>query len=783
MIPPRSQLHVWNPQDLRSAGEEIGRTAEDTRSRAEDVYRVVADLGLHDDWRGPSQAAAEQRANTERTEFRRLADDLEDLSTALVGGADRLGHARDYVAAVIDKAATDGCTVSDDWQIVSRPKTMSDAEAAEHADLTEYWRSQLDGALTELDNADRDMAAAIRDALGAVAASAPASAGLSGHEGTELGEQVARGGSDIPQDVRDRVAREIAAAGLTPAQVKTLADGGKVTDIPQGTMDFLQQFYTAAGKDGFLALSEQYSENGRTEAASALSNGLAVVSNYNVGSAAGDVGGQSHIPESLRGLFEGPVTSTGNLTKGAHDAPQQSMVVNNGHDLARFTKAFGLADPAVQQGSELSENLLSRAGEIASATNDKSLLIGDSFDHNVLGRDGVDTLLQDMIGVGGRDHVAVHNILSGEGMPTSYNRDDVVMPLLQRDWAEGGEQNVAGMFDWIAGDARPSDPSDPGEMFRSQQAGESAFGLAQILAAKDAELLDIPGMKGQAIGEVNPEITQALGTSLAPYIGNMVGVPESFTGTNAFSGESGHAHLRLEEVPRIFSVIDSNADAAGYFNAQALGVSAQLEQAWAVDGQTHQNPHYQYGGWAGNLQGVVDKGFDLEFADRLGDETSQNAAGFESKGVAYDTIRTVISKGVEFVPVAGPLISSGIDLADPTFKSAVMGSIPDSTLQANTDFADNALLANQYYQIALGLQAANGGALEPYEGLDLFRDGENGPLLSYDEIGAENPYQRIPLLQSGLVGYMTDSGITGLGNFIDALNAGRDQVKDLRYGQ
>ncbi|MEN0137865.1 MAG: hypothetical protein AAGC80_22130 [Rhodococcus sp. (in: high G+C Gram-positive bacteria)] len=783
MIPRRSQLHVWNPRDLTSAGEEIGRTAEDTRSRADDVHRVVADLGRHDDWRGPSQAAAEQRANIERTEIRRLADDLEDLSTTLVGGADRLGHARDYVATVIDKAATDGFTVSDDWQIVSQPKSMSDAEATEHADLMEYWRSQLDGALAELDNADRDMATAIRDALGAVAASAPASAGLSGHEGTALGEQVARGGSDIPQDVRDRVAREIAAAGLTPEQVKTLADGGKVTDLPQGSIDFLQQFYTAAGKDGFLALSEQYSENGRTEAASALSNGLAVVSNYNVGSAAGDVGGQSHIPESLRGLFEGPVTSTGNLTKGAHDAPQQSMVVNNGHDLARFTKAFGLADPAVQQGSELSESLLSRAGEIASATNDKSLLIGDSFDHNMLGRDGVDALLQDMVGVGGRDHVAIHNILSGEGMPTGYNRDDVIMPLLQRDWAEGGEQNVAGMFDWIADDARPSDPSDPGELFRSQQAGEAAFGLAQILAAKDAELLDIPGTKGQAIGEVNPAITQALGTSLAPYIGNMVGVPESFTGTNAFSGDSGQAHLRLEVVPRIFSVIDSNADGAAYFNAQALGVSAQLEQAWAVDGQAYQNHHYEYGTWAGNLQGVVDKGFDLEFADRLGDETSQNAAGFESKGIAYDTIRTVISKGVEFIPVAGPLISSGIDLADPTFKSAVMGSIPDSTLQANTDFADNALLANQYYQIALGLQAANGGALEPYEGLDLFRDGQNGPLLSYEDIGAENPYQRLPLLQSGLVGYMTDSGMTGLGNFIDALNAGRDQVKDMRYGQ
>ncbi|PQP25903.1 WXG100 family type VII secretion target [Rhodococcus opacus] len=782
MIPRRSQLHVWNPRDLTLAGEEIGRTAEDTRGRADDVQRVVADLGRHDDWRGPAQGAAEQRANSERTEIRRLADDLEDLSNALVGGADRLGHARDYVATVIDKAATEGFTVSDDWQIVSPPKTMSDAEAAEHAELLEYWRSQLGGALTELDTADRGMATAIRDALGAVAASAPASAGLSGHEGTALGEQVARGGSDIPQDVRDRVAREIAAAALTPAQVQTLADGGKVTDLPQGTIDFLQQFYTAAGKDGFLALSEQYSENGRTEAASALSNGLAVVSNYNVGSASGDVGGQSHIPESLRGLFEGPVTSTGNLMKGAHDAPQPSVVVNNGEDLARFTKAFGLADPAVQQGSELSESLLSRAGEIASATNDKSLLIGDSFDHNALGRDSVDTLLQDMVGVGGRDHAAVHNILSGEGMPADYNRDDVIMPLLQRDWADGGEQKVAGMFDWIADEARPADPSDPGEIFRSTQAGESAFGLAQVLAAKDAELLDIPGTNGQAIGEVNPEITQALGTTLAPYIGNMVGVPGDFAGTSGFTSSTG-GEFGLENAPRLFSVIDSNADAASYFNAQAFGMSAQLEQAWALEGLTPQMPHYEYGSWAGSIQGVVDKGLDLEFSDRVGDESSKNSAGFESKGVAYDTIRTVVSKGVEFIPGAGPIITSGIDLADPAFKSAVMGAVPDSTVQPNTQFAEDSLLAKQYYQIALGLQAANGGSLDPYVGLEDFRDGVNGPLLPYDEVVSDRPSFTTPLLSSSLAGYITEAGFSGVGEFVDAMNAGREQVQNMEFGR
>nr|WP_240319753.1 WXG100 family type VII secretion target [Rhodococcus jostii] len=773
---------MWNPRDLTAAGEEIGRTAEDTRSRAEDIYRVVADLGRHDDWRGSAQAAAEQRANTERTEIRRLADDLEDLSNALVGGADRLGHARDYVATVLDKAAGDGFTVSDDWQLVSQPTTMSDAEAAEHADLTEYWRSQLGGALTELDNADRGMASAIRDALGAVAASAPSSAGLSGHEGTELGEQVARGGSDIPQAVRDRVAREIAAAGLTPEQVKTLADGGKVTDVPQGTMDFLQQFYSAAGKDGFLELSEQYSENGRTEAASALSNGLAVVSNYNVGSAAGDVGGQSHIPDGLRGLFEGPVTSTGNLMKGAHDAPQPSVVINNGEDLARFTTAFGLADPAVQQGSELSESLLSRAGEIASATSDKSLLIGDSFDHKALGRDSVDTLLQDMVGVGGRDHVAVHNILSGEGMPADYNRDDIVMPLLQRDWAEGGEQNVAGMFDWIADDARPSDPTDPGEISRSTQAGETAFGLSQLLAAKDAELLDIPGTNGQAIGEVNPGITQALGRSLAPYIGNMVGVPGDLAGTSGFISPAG-AEFGLENAPRLFSVIDSNADAASYFNAQAFGMSAQLEQAWAIEGRTPQVSNDQYGWWAGSIQGVVDRGFDLEFADRSGDESSTNSSGFENKGVAYDTIRTVMSKGVEFIPGAGPLISSGIDLADPAFKSAVMGAVPDSTAQPNTQFADEAHLAKQYYQIAVGIQSSNGGVLGPYEGLERFRDGENGPLLPYDEIAGDRPASTLPILGANLSSYIIDSGYTRLGEFVDQMNAGREFAQNVTSRQ
>jgi hypothetical protein len=143
----------------------------------------------------------------------------------------------------------------------------------------------------------------------------------------------------------------------------------------------------------------------------------------------------------------------------------------------------------------------------------------------------------------------------------------------------------------------------------------------------------------------------------------------------------------------------------------------------------------------------------------------------------------VISKGVEFIPVAGPLISSGIDLADPTFKSAVMGSIPDSTLQANSDFADSSLLANQYYQIALGMQAANGGVLEPYEGLDDFRDGPNGPLLPYHEIVSDRPSFATPMLSSNLVGYITEAGLPGVGEFVDAVNAGREQVQNLEVGR
>jgi len=289
-------------------------------------------------------------------------------------------------------------------------------------------------------------------------------------------------------------------------------------------------------------------------------------------------------------------------------------------------------------------------------------------------------------------------------------------------------------------------------------------------------------MKGQAIGEVNPEITQALGTTLAPYIGNMVGVPGDFAGTSGFTSSTG-GEFGLENAPRLFSVIDSNADAASYFNAQAFGMSAQLEQAWALEGLTPQMPHYEYGSWAGSIQGVVDKGLDLEFSDRLGDESSKNSAGFESKGVAYDTIRTVVSKGVEFIPGAGPIITSGIDLADPAFKSAVMGAVPDSTVQPNTQFAEDSLLAKQYYQIALGLQAANGGSLDPYVGLEDFRHGVNGPLLPYDEIVSDRPSFTTPLLSSSLAGYITEAGFSGVGEFVDAMNAGREQVQNMEFGR
>lgn len=96
-------------------------------------------------------------------------------------------------------------------------------------------------------------------------------------------------------------------------------------------------------------------------------------------------------------------------------------------------------------------------------------------------------------------------------------------------------------------------------------------------------------MKGQAIGEVNPDITQALGKVVAPYVAEMVGAPQAFTGNNGFAGPPGNEGFGIDNASRLFSVIDSNADAAAYLNAQAFGMSAQLEQAWAVGGHDPEN--------------------------------------------------------------------------------------------------------------------------------------------------------------------------------------------------
>lgn len=112
-----------------------------------------------------------------------------------------------------------------------------------------------------------------------------------------------------------------------------------------------------------------------------------------------------------------------------------------------------------------------------------------------------------------------------------------------------------------------------------------------------------------------------------------------------------------------------------------------------------------------------------------------------------------------------------------------MGAVPDNTAQSNTQFADDAHLAKQYYQIALGLQAANGGVLGPYDGLEEFRDGENGPLLPYDEIAGDRPASALPILGANLSSYIIDSGYTGLGEFIDQMNAGREFAQNATGGQ
>lgn len=216
-------------------------------------------------------------------------------------------------------------------------------------------------------------------------------------------------------------------------------------------------------------------------------------------------------------------------------------------------------------------------------------------------------------------------------------------------------------------------------------------------------------------------------------------------------------------------MLSSDVDAAGHLTAQASTSVASLEQVWATSGATNTDSQIHYGVWAGRLAGVVEAGLDLELENRRNDAED----ALDRRGLVFDSAKAALYGSASFVPMAGPFLATGIDVASPSVREAYMSTadrIESMTGNASTDTSRT----TSYYNMALGVQAAHGGHLPADAGWDDYRT-TDGSLQSWAAIEGHNSDTRLAQFDTYVRDTLVTSGMP-IGAFFSAFDNARSEV-------
>lgn len=526
MTPTRSMVAEWDTADTRRTADaiDVAQSALDTIARA--IHSEASSMHDQRHWVGDAQRAAEDCAEQESRRMIRCAGWIGELAGHYRTAADNIDSARTALQNKVGSALEAGATVADDWTV--GPGTIEDPA------IVDYWRWEIVGALGVLVEVDEQAAQAIRNTLDELEALAPKSSGMSGIEARQLATRIANS-AQLGDLAIDRLLNDLEGAQLNTEQRAALGRGENVV-VSQGTLDYLQELYGTLDVEGFLELSDQLAGSGHPEARAWLADGLALaVDPRIVSDAETDTGG---LTPQITEFLSGPATT---VDQGI-DPPITVTTVHNAGLLDRFTQAYGAGDAALQQDNPLNRALIERAGELASVDRGP----GADVALEGAGNTSFDSLVEHLVETGGRDRRSVHDL-----MVDTTARDETILPLLQYDWSDTGDAHVAEMFSWIGSDAVP-DGDDPADLARATRAGETTFGLSQLLHEHHTDLLDLPNSDNKSIGEVNPTLTRSMATAVSPYLAEMVGVPGEDTGTHGFGV------LGKENVPALYATLASD---------------------------------------------------------------------------------------------------------------------------------------------------------------------------------------------------------------------------------
>lgn len=387
--------------------------------------------------------------------------------------------------------------------------------------------------------------------------------------------------------------------------------------------------------------------------------------------------------ESVDGALEGSTTVKGGfdqLPDGVQKAlgdvqARPGALAANLEDVDKITDIAASGNGHFKTDTDLDRGLMHKASDFMDTeTWAKAGGVGGLALHN-----GMDDTVSKIFGTVSPDHQVVHDAITGHvdnpgndkwRSEFAIDHHKFLDDVTHHDWADGGAR-AASLFDWTA---------DATKGPEAHIAGETARSYADYLGHHRPDLMDLNGVVGvsghHSLGEVNPLLVQGMAHGLAPYVNDIAGVSGS-------SPEFGHpldntpdvTSGRLPEAKAIFSILNTDPEAAKTINGAAYGQALLHDAAFAEDPTQSERPAQLHD--SATLRALVDVGTHNAFETFEKNQANIKLDEYAWKSAAYDHGVTALSTAGALVPGTGGILAQpAIETLGDALKTDFIGQPP-----------------------------------------------------------------------------------------------------------
>jgi hypothetical protein len=626
-----AELDRWDPDAIHGVFEAATARAEHTRTTASSIGDVVSAVP------GSGQAfdAAQQATGSIQTDLVDHADQVDAVGRAAATAEKEVRDIKSQWQALSRRAYDEGFTIDLDTNEISYTEPAEPRQAAEMARKFDRLHADIEALLARANNADAELADAIRGAAGQESADdINRDLDERGEPPQPMDEQAGRqdGQAAIDGHMSDEARSRLeAATRLSDQQRLDLQNGNLV--LPPDQLAYLtglsQQFGNMTPAQIVNAMNDE------TDHGAGIANAFQLASTPNVNTGrfgAGESGraptrgGVSGLPAGVQNVlnapaldeFRGPPQSRGGLPQ-----PLANPMVNPG--LKGLADIVSRGDPRLQVGTGLDQGLLDKSRELLNSSENAYLpIVGDQApDLPRWYHEQVDPTLQSMLNAVAPDSKVVHDTLAGPSGQSFLSQ------LHSHQWQDDGLA-AGNLFHSVDTDAVITNPGDPTQTLLANRAASTARIEANFLGDPHHDMLNLAGGR-DSLGQVNPALAQGLARDLSHYIPDMVGDPLGNTGDfgGRLDGDAAgdnQLHSKL-----VFAALDSDPTAAGILHdaASKVGDTYIHQTAQAIqDGHGYAEQHMAA---LGRLHAVMDVGKATAYNDLQVDKYVADKASYDTK--------------------------------------------------------------------------------------------------------------------------------------------------------